>query len=267
MNFQIHIPPYPITSNPIACLWELSGGHKYTEFILPQGVIEVVFNLSEPIKGQLPNSSKFIQAPLCFIQGIHTQVLTAYYSGLHHLFGIRLQPYAVKRFLNILPSELSNQSIDVTLIKPEFKNLWVQLGEAKTFQDRVAMVESMFRYDWTSECTRSVAICEFFLSGQIDCFQSVDHLAREICYSSRHLTRKAHELFGLSTEELILYKKFMNSVNLMHSDSDQSKLVDVALKSGFHDQPHFNRVFKSFSGLTPKEYRLQKTDLPFHLFL
>ncbi len=265
MDFQIHIPQHTMASNHITCLWELSGGHQYTEYILPQGVIEIVFNLDEPIRAILPNESTFIQAPFCFIQGIHTHVVTADYSGSHHLFGIRLHPYAVKDFLNILSPELSNQSIDAILVNPEFRKLWNQLGEANTFQDRVKLVERTFRFDSAPECPRSVAICELFYSGKIDSFQSVDHLARKVCYSSRHLNRKSHEFFGLSAKELVLYKKFMYSVNLMHSD--QSKLVDIALKSGFYDQPHFNRVFKSFTGLTPKEYRIQKTDLPFHLFL
>jgi AraC-like DNA-binding protein len=265
MSFQIHLPQNTIVGNHVACLWEISGGHQYTERILPKGVIEIVFNLAEPIKAKLPNRSTIIQAPLCFVQGIHTHVLTAYYTGSHHLFGIRLKPHAVKGFLSMISPELRNQSIDVTLVKPEFRNLWNQLGEAKTFQERVTVIERTFRFDSVLPCARSAAICDFFFSGHMDAFRSVDILARKVCYSPRQLNRKSHEFFGLSAEELVLYKKFMYSVNLIHQD--QLKLVDIALESGFYDQPHFNRVFKSFTSLTPKEYRTLKTDLPFHLFL
>ncbi|AFN74140.1 AraC family transcriptional regulator [Melioribacter roseus P3M-2] len=246
-------------------MWEFLGGSQYTEHILPQGVVEIVFNLAEPIKGKLPNADSVAQAPLCFIQGIHTHTLTAYYSGAHHLFGIRLRPYTVKDFLNILSREASNQAIDAVLVKPEFRNLWHQLCEAKSFRERVMLVENSFRFDSVPGCSRSARICELFYSNQIDSFKSVDQLAREVCYSSRQLSRKSHELFGLSAEELILYKKFMYSVNLMHREN--SRLVDIALQSGFYDQPHFNKVFKSFTGLTPKEYYSQKTSLPFHLFI
>jgi AraC-like DNA-binding protein len=205
-----------------------------------------------------------IQAPFCFIQGIYTHVVTARYSGSHHLFGIRLHPHAVKGFLNISSKELRNRSIDATLIKPEFRIHWNQLGEAKTFRERVTMVEKIFRMDSEPECSRSAAMSEIFYTGEIDYFKSVDHLAQKVCYSSRHLNRKSHELFGLSAEELVRYKKFMCAVNRIHYDP--SRLVDIALKSGFYDQPHFNKVFKTYTGFIPKEYRSQKSDLPFHLF-
>jgi AraC-like DNA-binding protein len=43
-------------------------------------------------------------------------------------------------------------------------------------------------------------------------------------------------------------------------------LTDIAIEAGFYDQAHFCRVFKNFSGLTPKQYQQQRGDLPFHLF-
>jgi AraC-like DNA-binding protein len=261
---QIYFPRNTLAGSYIACLWEFRGGHQYTEYILPQGVIEIVFNLAEPIFGKLPNSSTFAKAPLCFIQGIHTHTLIAHYSGLHHLFGIRIHPYAVRDFLNILSPEINNQAIDATLVRQEFRNLWNQLGEAKTFQDRVLVVLNTLRFDSTPGCPRSARICELFNSGPLE-FQSVDQLARKVCYSSRHLNRKSQELFGLSAEELVLYKKFMSSVQLIHRNQS-SRLIDIALDSGFYDQSHFNRVFKTFTGLTPREYRLQKENFPFHLF-
>lgn len=264
MSFQIHIPQIPAMANRITLYWELNGGHQYTEHILPQGVIEIVFNLAEPIKAKLPGSTSLIPAPLCFAQGIHTHSIMAYYSGSHHLFGIRLQPHAVRRFLGILSSELRNQAVDVTLIKPWYLGLWHQLVEAKTFQERVKLIEKTFPIDNTAICPRSAAICEIFYSNDTDAFQSVDQLSGKVCYSTRQLNRKSHEFFGFSAEELVLYKKFLHSVNLMHHS--HLKLGDIGLQSRFYDQPHFNRVFKSFTGIIPKQYQAQKSGLPFHLF-
>ncbi|MEX0648516.1 MAG: helix-turn-helix domain-containing protein, partial [Balneolaceae bacterium] len=124
--------------------------------------------------------------------------------------------------------------------------------------------ENAFHFDTTAVCSRSAAICEFFFSGSINAFQSVDKLARDVCYSTRQLGRKTHEFFGFPPEELVLYKKFMHSVNLMHHS--HHKLGDIALQSGFYDQSHFNRGFKSFAGITPRKYQARKSALPFHLF-
>jgi AraC-like DNA-binding protein len=37
--------------------------------------------------------------------------------------------------------------------------------------------------------------------------------------------------------------------------NEDLKLADIALRSGFADQSHFNWVFKNTTGMTPKQYR------------
>jgi AraC-like DNA-binding protein len=32
----------------------------------------------------------------------------------------------------------------------------------------------------------------------------------------------------------------------------------VAMEAGYSDQPHFNREFREFSGMTPEQYRLAR---------
>ena len=34
-----------------------------------------------------------------------------------------------------------------------------------------------------------------------------------------------------------------------------NSILEIALTLGFHDQSHFHKVFKSFTGLSPSEYR------------
>jgi AraC-like DNA-binding protein len=263
VDFQIHIPKNNELADCILFLWELKGGHEYTEQILPQGVIEIVFNLADQIEGQLPDKNELIATPTCFVQGIHTGSVIARYSGSHHLFGIRLLPHAL-RSLGVLSSELTNHIVDFTLFKPGFQTIWNQLGEAKTFQSRVKIIEKNFKHNNVLLCPRSVAISKLFASDNITSFQSVDELAQNVCYSTRQLNRKTNEFFGISAQELILYKKFMHAVKLMHHND--SKLGEISYLSGFYDQPHFNRVFKCFAEMTPKEYQMVKTALPFHLF-
>lgn len=263
MDLQLYTPKYEAMADCILFLWELKGGHEYTEQILPQGAIEIVFNLADPIEGQLPDNHNLISAPFCFAQGIHTGSVIAHYSGSHHLFGIRLLPHTLRSF-GVLSSELTNNAVDFSLLKPGFRTLWNQLGEAKTFQARITIIEENFKHNSKRVCPRSAAISEVFFSDNITAFQSVDELARKVCYSTRQLNRKLEEFFGLSAQELILYKKFMHSVKLIHHND--FKLGDISFLSGFYDQPHFNRVFKYFTEMTPKEYQLNKTTLPFHLF-
>ena len=120
MDTRIYIPVKSQLSEYITGVWEIFGRSTINETILPQGVVEMVFNLGDTMNGSLPNSMGNIQAPPCFIQGLHTHVVNVAYTGQHHLFGIRLQPHMIKPLLGIIASELKNTVIDLTLIQTVF---------------------------------------------------------------------------------------------------------------------------------------------------
>jgi AraC-like DNA-binding protein len=263
MNLNIHIPVTSHVSEYITGIWELQGISNAQETILPKGIVEMVFNLGDPMDGSIAGSNQF-NAPLCFIQGLNTGKVEVKYYGSHHLFGMHVKQEMLKKLLGILPSELRNILIDLTLIKPVFGSLWHQLKEANDFNKRVKIIEEQFPVLPPDGCMRTQKLCTLFNNGSLNDFTSLDKLSKEVYYSTRHLNRKSKELFGISAEELITYKKFLHSVNLLHGSD--SPLTALAYESGFYDQAHFCRVFKTYTGLTPKQYRNIKSENPFHLY-
>lgn len=103
-----------------------------------------------------------------------------------------------------------------------------------------------------------------FLSGASWHNVSVTALASSLCYSSRHLSRKITEATGMNTEEMLLYKKYLHAVLLMHH-SDLT-LTEIAHESHFSDQSHFIKSFKAYTGMTPGAYRRMKSDMQGHIF-
>ena len=74
-------------------------------------------------------------------------------------------------------------------------------------------------------------------------------------------TRYLHMLFkdeGISVSRYIQVKR-LEVCGRMLGDMkyDDLSVVDVALHSGFNDISHFHRCFKSYFGLTPRQYRLR----------
>ena len=245
-------------------VWEVNNEEVVTETILPQGAIEIVFNLADGMSGTKAGTSKRIQPARCFVQGISTQTLAVSYRGRQNLFGIRLKPHMVKSLLNVLPSELKDEVVDLSLINSDLNNVWDQLVEAVDFEARVKIVEDRLPVLAAHDCPRTRRLSDLFLSDDIESLRSMDMLADEVCYSSRHLNRKAQSMFGLTAEELIAYKKFLYAIDLMHGED--LTMTDIAYKSGFYDQAHFCRTFKSFASLTPRQYKSRKSAVPFHLF-
>jgi AraC-like DNA-binding protein len=92
---------------------------------------------------------------------------------------------------------------------------------------------------------------------------SVSDLANSLCYSPRHLSRKILEVTGMNTEEILHYKKYLHAIHLIHHTD--LILTKIAYQSHFSDQSHFIKAFKTYTHLTPGEYRRNKGDLMGHV--
>ena len=258
-----YIPSSSRLQHYVTMVWELFGDQDVKETILPQGIVEIVFNFADKVEGFLPFSKTSIRAPRCFIQGMHTHMLHAEYTGRHHLLGIRLHPHQVYDLVGVLPAEINNNSVDLALLRPGFDRVWHQLAGMKTFTEKLQLLEKELPQLAESTCGRSQMLSNLFLSDHSEGFETVDHLAKQVCWSPRQLSRVTQNLFGFSAEDLVTYKKFLQSVKMIHLD--HKSLTDIAYRSGFYDQAHFCRVFKSYTGMTPNHYRKRKGILPFHL--
>ncbi len=93
---------------------------------------------------------------------------------------------------------------------------------------------------------------------------SVPDLSAKYNVTPRHLSRLCNDYLGMSTEDLMLYKKYLAALYQMHRP--HPSLTDITYQCGFYDQAHFVRTFKLFTGLTPRQYKKAMGDLPGHIF-
>ncbi len=68
-----------------------------------------------------------------------------------------------------------------------------------------------------------------------------------------HLSRAFRRYCGASLGDYVRRLKTEAACRLLRTS--HCPLAEVALQSGFHDQSHFTRVFKRFTGLTPGQFR------------
>ena len=72
------------------------------------------------------------------------------------------------------------------------------------------------------------------------------------------------EATGMNTEEILLYKKYLHSVHLIHH-TDLS-LTKIGYESNFSDQSHFIRSFKNYTNMTPGDYKNSKSFVKGHVY-
>jgi AraC-like DNA-binding protein len=78
-------------------------------------------------------------------------------------------------------------------------------------------------------------------------------VVRETGYSHRRFIALFNRAVGLTPKLYCRILRFQRVVELTATKQSASR-VDVALDVGYSDQPHFNRQFREFAGVTPSEY-------------
>ncbi|SDM52847.1 Helix-turn-helix domain-containing protein [Pedobacter steynii] len=81
---------------------------------------------------------------------------------------------------------------------------------------------------------------------------SVSKLTNDTGISQRHLSRKFQQYIGLSPKEYLRVSRFIQSLTHLKKHPVLS-LTEIACKSGYYDQAHFNRDYKTYTGGTPSE--------------
>lgn len=80
----------------------------------------------------------------------------------------------------------------------------------------------------------------------------VERLAGQTGWSYRHLARRFADQIGLPAKTYARLLRFEHAIGLLR-ERQSGRLADVAAETGFFDQAHFNRDFRSFAGCTPSE--------------
>ncbi len=264
MKSQHYIPFEECFKNIIHSIWQIDHLTVFhQENIIPKGVVEIIFNFGDrkPIVAGIRNRQFHLSK--CFINGFNTAPIHIQLPKQQIFFGILFQPLAVRKILRTPAGEFSDQTVDLTLIDPEFDILWHQLANESKFNNRVNIILKWLRknlIDWKPQ--EQLVNTFLYTTGFHEI--SAGELSDKLCYSPRQLTRKFQEATGMNTEEILLYKKYLHSVELIHNSD--LPLTTIAYLSKFSDQSHFNKTFKTFTGITPGQYKSNKSMVKGHLY-
>lgn len=236
-----------------------------TETILPKGTAEIIFNLSDDVVHC--NSALDIRnkLPSCFINGINLKPFNLIKNKQQVFLGIQLNIFALNILFNIPVNEFNNRAIDGTLICKSLDTLLNQIASTSLFIEQVDHILKWFynKIAVTKNKTELNCICKFYYDNEIKDMK-VHNICRKYNYSERHFRRLSVEWLGMNTEAFVLYQKYLNSLSLLHRPG--LSLTDIGYDVGYYDQSHFIREFRSFTGITPKEYRKTMSDLPGHIY-
>jgi AraC-like DNA-binding protein len=189
-----------------------------------------------------------------FVAGLHETAAITEHAGVSHGVQAYLTPLGAERLFRMPMGELANGSADLADLLDDADELAERLYETPGWPARLALLEAYIERR-VAEAPAAPREIEWSWQRLLtsDGAVPVAELAEEVGWSRRHLATRFREHVGLPPKALARILRFERAAERLRRGAD---LADAALDSGYYDQAHFNRDFKSFAGVTPTQYRV-----------
>jgi AraC-like DNA-binding protein len=85
---------------------------------------------------------------------------------------------------------------------------------------------------------------------------SLSRVAKAVNMNANYLSENFKQVTGIKFVDYVAHARFKNSCDLLRNS--RLRISEIAFAVGFQSLSQFNRVFKRFSGKSPKQYRASK---------
>ena len=227
MSFQIFEPSPQLS--PFVRMYgtmesNIKPGEKHVQRIVPNGLPEITFYHKSIPEYSLKNNIAKSQTQISGQKNCHSEILV---SGQLKLFSILFKPQGKARFFRIPPSELFNQTIP-------FRLFLLKLSENCNLPRISDSVQKINNHN----------------------LPKINALANHACLSRKQFERHFTQIIGASPKQFLRIVRFQKALFLKQKKATKN-LTELAIDSGYYDQPHMISEFKQLSGLTPKQYFAQ----------
>jgi AraC-like DNA-binding protein len=138
-----------------------------------------------------------------------------------------------------------------SLLGSEARHLFEQLAESSTAAQKAQLMDVFLRPLKAPDSGQKV-LQHISIEGD-----SIEQAALATALSPRQLRRLCLDRAGVSPKflsRILRFRKAVERINALCSNSAQPKWADLAALCGYYDQAHFIREFQEFTGHTPGRY-------------
>ena len=228
----------------------------------PAAAAVIVLCCGEPVSLQPALSRGSPARSSAFAAGFQVPAQCVTHSGVNDCVEIRLPPLAAYILLGGAMTEASRDPISLLDLAPHpITILLDELRATSEWQRRLAAVDRFL--------ARGLALSKRFVPPELSwAWEALERshgqvtisaLTRSIGWSERHFITRFRAYFGVGPKTAARRLRFTRAFNLisMHPTAD---LCMIASQSGFSDQSHMTREFRSLSGATPGTLRTARFD-------
>ena len=256
MTYIFHIPSPPLNSSINRFYYPNESLPLPREKILPWPALDLKINFGGGFQVyDAYQGEPFTTLTESWVLGLWTKYhIVDWPSDLQYV-GVSFKPGGAYPFLGLPLSELENQVVSLDAIWGTFAaELRERLYAAPTIQARFALLEQFLlaRLRETHQGLKAVQ-CAVAEIARHHGTLSIRELSESMGMSQKHLIVQFKQMVGCTPKELGRLYRFADILATI----DLTRLVDwtlVAHQFYFHDQSHFIRDFREFTGHTPTDY-------------
>ncbi|WP_108869953.1 helix-turn-helix domain-containing protein [Aquimarina aquimarini] len=228
--------------------------------ILPGTGLELVFYLDKPLSvnnKQLPKAHTLCPRKI------------SYYDKEKKVsfLSVRFKSGAFRHFNSTPFSELNDNYFSIqNLWKEKADNLLSTLEKTPKIEVKIQLIESFLidmynKYHNEKNDTWDLIIDELYYNFES---YTLEKLSQKANLSLRQFERGFKSQFGITAKKFQKITRFQNVIKKMLLNRETNYLNTI-LESGYFDQSHFIREFKSITNQTPLEYFTEKNfDINFY---
>ncbi len=261
MIFEIHVPPPPL-GNFIEMLTfyeDYDPGYSI-ERLLPEGVIEIIIDLTETSKFIFDNNTLQVKQTChtAWISGMRREFISISAGGPQSsMFVIRFRRGMAYPFLQIPISELNDLVVDAELIfQHELNDLREQLLAAATPQNKFNIAEHYLlqRIHHYTDIHPAVqyAVQRILENPAAAVIQKIVQKTG-YSHSHKHFLTLFSKYVGLTPKQFLRISKFQYAVHKLET-MHEVQWSQVAYECGYYDQAHFINDFRAFLSFSPLAY-------------
>jgi AraC-like DNA-binding protein len=232
----------------------------FEDTVFPSGDMEMIFNLGEGTWATPLNTNPPIE-----LWGQMTKPFAIRSIGPHTMLGVKFFPHSAAYFLDETIGDFNDRVSDLgAILGNAATHLHSRLLAIPQPAKRISLLESFLigrltRSEKSKSGRRSFRIdkvghiLKSMTCGPADGAETrINAVATQHGISSRYLNKLIYQHTGLTPVSFHKIRRFQFSLRLV-ARNDQP-LTSIAYESGYFDQSHFIKEFKSFTGLTPSAY-------------
>lgn len=222
------------------------------ERTVPDGTSQLQIVLGEGGRDIIDHSGVVTQRlTKAWVMGMNSIPVTYRLSEVEGILYVRFKPAGLYAFTKIHQAELNNLVVDARIIFGTcFDNLWETLAGCDQHQQMISHVEKFFLRKLDPLNVEPARLT--YMLDHIHVPST--RLSKITGYSSKYLTQTFQKHIGVGPKTFQRIQRFHQSVcNLNHLTANID-WAEMVFQHGYHDQAHFIKDFKYFSGLTPQNY-------------